>query len=682
MGFLTPWFLAGAAAVGLPVYIHLLRQYRQKPVPFSSLMFFERRQQSSIKHRRLKYLLLFALRCAFVALLVLAFARPYVHSRSVANLSGGKTIVFAIDNSFSMRQDDRFARAKDEAKSEINKMREADRGQIVTFGGPAKLLTDMTPDRQVLLGALSSLEPGDDTSSYAEISRVLRSTAESLKTDIVAHIFTDDQKSSLPAAFSDLKLDDGTTLTVHNVGGDKAIPNWTVENVDAPRRVFDTKKVRTVATVAGFNTPDSTRKVTLVANGKTIESKDLKISANGRATVEFLTLDVPYGLTKCEVRIDSADAFPQDDHWLFSVERADPKPALLIHSDDDSNTAGSPLYLKTALESATDAAFTLDSQTTQQATNANPSKYAFVILSDAGPLPAKLEEALTAYVQAGGSMLVALGHNAVPGRPVPVAGIPVLQIHTIQPDTEPVQSVASIDTSYPAFSAAQNWQSVEIFQYAKLQPPPDARIAAKMANGLPLAVDKKVGEGHVLVFASAFNNIANNLPLQPVWLPFLEQTTHELGGVGSARGNYHVGSYVDLRTAQEKNIPVEIIGPGDKRLLTLSESSKAATFQFPSEGFFDIRRANGREELAAVNPDRRESDFTLIPADTLNLWKNTGIASKSEVGSSAAGNGDKSQRDDNAELWWWVLLALAILAVAESVLGNRHMTAGAGKEAA
>jgi hypothetical protein len=52
------------------------------------------------------------------------------------------------------------------------------------------------------------------------------------------------------------------------------------------------------------------------------------------------------------------------------------------------------------------------------------------------------------------------------------------------------------------------------------------------------------------------------------------------------------------------------------------------------------------------------------------------------VGSSAAGNGDKSQRDDNAELWWWVLLALAILAVAESVLGNRHMTAGAGKEAA
>ena len=39
MGFLAPWFLAGLAAVGLPVWIHLLRKYRSTPLPFSSLMF-------------------------------------------------------------------------------------------------------------------------------------------------------------------------------------------------------------------------------------------------------------------------------------------------------------------------------------------------------------------------------------------------------------------------------------------------------------------------------------------------------------------------------------------------------------------------------------------------------------------------------------------------------------------
>ncbi len=676
MGFLTPWFLAGAAAIGLPVYVHLLRQYRQTPLPFSSLMFFEKRTQSSIKHRRLKYLLLFALRCLFIALLVLAFARPYIHSSAMAKANAARTLVFAVDNSFSMRQGDRFSKARQAALDEIAKMSGGERGQVITFGGPARLLTDMTSDKAMLRGAVQAIEPGDDSSSYAELSRILRSTAESVKADIEAHVFTDLQKSSLPASFSDLRLDEGTKFVMHAVT-DKTLPNWTVENVDAPRRVFDTKKVRTVATVAGFGTEEATRKVTLIANNKTIESKTVKVPAGGRATVEFLTLDVPYGLTKCEVRLDGADTFPNDDHWFFSVERADPKPALLVHSDADGS---SPLYLKTALESATDAAFTLDSKTPAQATGLDLSKYAFVILSDAGALPQGLEDKVDKFVQSGGSMLVSLGRNAAIGRNVSAAGIPILQVHTINPDTETVQTVAQLDASYPSFGKAQNWDSVTIFQYVKLQTPqesPEVRVAARLANGLPLLVDRKVGEGHVLVFASAFDNVANNLPLQPVWLPFLEQTTHEMGGVGSGRGNYRVGSFVDLRSVKEKNVPVEVIGPGDKRLLTLAESSKAVTFQFPSEGFFDIRRASGREELAAVNADRRESDFALVPAETVELWKNTGIAAKREVGTqSSAAN----TRDENAELWWWALALLAVLAVIESVFGNRQMSAG--KEAA
>src|SRR5437660_12462047 len=103
MGFLTPWFLAGALAVGLPVWLHLLKQHKTTPLPFSSLMFFERRTQSSIKHRRLRYLLLFALRTALVALLAFAFARPFVNSATVASARGGKLLVLVIDDSFSMR---------------------------------------------------------------------------------------------------------------------------------------------------------------------------------------------------------------------------------------------------------------------------------------------------------------------------------------------------------------------------------------------------------------------------------------------------------------------------------------------------------------------------------------------------------------------------------------------------
>ena len=55
MGFFAPWFLAGLLGVGLPIWLHLLRRHKTEPKPFASLMFFERRTQSSVKHRRLLY---------------------------------------------------------------------------------------------------------------------------------------------------------------------------------------------------------------------------------------------------------------------------------------------------------------------------------------------------------------------------------------------------------------------------------------------------------------------------------------------------------------------------------------------------------------------------------------------------------------------------------------------------
>src|ERR1035438_10813747 len=84
MGFFTPWFLACAVAVGLPVWLHLLRKHKTTPLPFSSLMFFERRIQSSIKHRRLRYLLLFAARTLLVLLLVVA--RSEEHTSELQSL--------------------------------------------------------------------------------------------------------------------------------------------------------------------------------------------------------------------------------------------------------------------------------------------------------------------------------------------------------------------------------------------------------------------------------------------------------------------------------------------------------------------------------------------------------------------------------------------------------------------
>ncbi len=106
MGLFAPWFLAGVLAVGLPLWIHLLRQHKSTPRPFASLMFFERRTQSSIQHRRLKHYLLLTLRLAIILLLVLLFANPFIRRTPVFG-TGRKLVFVAVDNSFQQAPDQR-----------------------------------------------------------------------------------------------------------------------------------------------------------------------------------------------------------------------------------------------------------------------------------------------------------------------------------------------------------------------------------------------------------------------------------------------------------------------------------------------------------------------------------------------------------------------------------------------
>ena len=82
-----------------------------------------------------------------------------------------------------------------------------------------------------------------------------------------------------------------------------------------------------------------------------------------------------------------------------------------------------------------------------------------------------------------------LGKNATPGRHLPLADLQVMGLHTMVPDHESLLTVASVDTSYPSFSRAQNWGGVEFYQVVKLQLPqasPDTRVAATLSDGSPL----------------------------------------------------------------------------------------------------------------------------------------------------------------------------------------------------
>ena len=206
----------------------------------------------------------------------------------------------------------------------------------------------------------------------------------------------------------------------------KAQPNWTVESVDAPGQVWgkDAKPVHVQAVIAGYGTAAAQRNVSLVVNGKTTATKIVAVPANGRATVDFPALEVPYGFSRCEVKIDSADGFPADDLRRFAVERSDPQKVLLIHSYGDNR---SPLYVGAALSAAAQSAFLLESINVNEAADRLPSNYAFIVLSDLNSLPSLLENSLTQYVRSGGSLFIAAGTPAGARSQIPIFGAHITQ---------------------------------------------------------------------------------------------------------------------------------------------------------------------------------------------------------------------------------------------------------------
>ncbi len=668
MGFLTPWFLAGLVGVGLPVWLHLLRKHRTTPTPFSSLMFFEQHVQSSIKHRRLRYLILFTLRTLLIVLIVLAFAHPYIQQKNVPLSRSGEITVLAIDNSLSMRAGGRLDEAKREAKSAIAGLRAGERGQVIAFGSRVQVLSEITDDHSTLNAGVDAVEPSDARTSYGELARSLRSIAQAAKLPLEVQLYSDMQKSGMPANFNDLRLNSQVALKTHPIDA-KPVANFAIENVVAPRRVYDAKKSRVLVTVAGYNNQKSTRHVSLILNGRVIDTKTVDVPEGGRGSVEFLSLDAPYGLNKGEVRLDAGDALPNDDVFYFSVERTEPRHALFVH--EAGNTRGL-LYFQAALDASGQSAFAIDPATVEQTTNIAPSKYAFVVLSDISELPPAFENQLRQYVHGGGSVLVALGHQAIRGTKVPVSDTRVEEARYAGREGERFQTAAWFDSSHPSILKDNRWDDVKFYQAIRVAPG-NARIAVRLSDGTPLLMDQQAGDGHVLVFSSTFDNIANDFPVHASFVPFVEQTARYLGRLNDGPPSVLVGSFEELRDSKEKGAAVDVLDPKGERALSLEEATKAQNIQFTQAGFYDIRRPNGRNELVAVNSDRHESDLTPVATETLALWQNTAEGSAGEGGSV---EGEQKP----LSLWWYVMLAVLALAVAESLLGNRHLSVD--KEAA
>ncbi len=576
-------------------------------------------------------------------------------------------LIIAVDNSFSMRYDDHLARAKQAALNAVSQLNQGERGQVLAVGSRVHFLTQPVEDADQLKAAIQAIQPSDEQSSYGEFARALRTISQTSHIPLEVHFASDLQKSSMPPAFADLRLGSDTKLVFHSVA-DSNDPNWMVESVTAPAKIYDPKKVRVQAVIAGVNTPaDKTHRIA----GAGWQGARKQIRGCSRQRPRLGRIPVARFAARFSQRRDPHRAqATRCKKTTGSISRSnEPIRTRCCFCIRRGRIATSLYYPLRARIRAQKRVSRWSRWPWSRPAISRLSKYAFVVLSDVGTMPAGLENSLRAYVAGGGSLLIALGPLSAALTHVPVSNETIQGSSYASLSGSRFETVASADAEHPSLRRANKLDGVKFYQVIKVDPG-QSHVIARLTNQEPLLLEKQVGEGRVIVFTSTFDNIGNDLPLHASFVPFVEETARYLGGQQDRSTNVAVDSYIEVRSAKDRGAAIDVTEPDGSHPLSLKDATTAQTFQVTREGFYDIHRANGREELVAVHADRRESDLTPIPPDTLVLWKNTGLGPDTP-------SGDGSAADTQARpwsLWRYALLLVLITAIIESVLASRYLS--------
>src|SRR5688572_24385397 len=141
MNFLAPLFFVALAGLAIPVLIHLIQREKKQIQPFPSLMFVRQIPYKSIQRRRIHNWLLLLVRLTALALIVFAFARPFLQQQDAAAAAGvgAREVVVLLDQSYSMGYGDRWERARSAAYDAIRGLGPSDRGSVVLFSSGAEI---------------------------------------------------------------------------------------------------------------------------------------------------------------------------------------------------------------------------------------------------------------------------------------------------------------------------------------------------------------------------------------------------------------------------------------------------------------------------------------------------------------------------------------------------------------
>lgn len=615
LSLLSPWFLLGALAVAVPIVLHLRRRETAPQHAFSAVRFLRRAPFEQRRPRKLHDVLLFLLRSAALLLLAFAFARPYLAG---AEIAAGTTVI-AVDASFSMGAGDRMDKAKQAALRAVSGVPAGDRVAVVRFDDRAAVLTEPTFDRGAARAAVGSIAPGRGATEYsaplAAVTRLVGTTGGRLV------LVTDLQRATWTGTTAGV-LADNVTLDVVDVGG-------TAENLSVGPVRREGEGIIAQVTNHGFQ-PRTTRAV-LWLNDRSIAESQAAVEPGRSASVTLVARLPSAGAVR--VSIDDAGGIAADDE-RFLVLDPPPAPAVTLLGTEPG---GEDLFfLRSAIEAAGEgrrlALETLSGPARNAVTAATARERQVIVLVGTRGLERGTRAALHDYLHEGGALWLAGSETLDAGTLEEIVGQGTLRVEAAADAAFPTV-LAPVDRRHPVFAAfgeaASGLGEAQFTNALRVVPGPGSRVIARFTNGLPALVEQPVGKGRLAVFASDLGTAWGTFGRRPSFVPFVLETLHYLSGLRPSPSEWLVAD------APAGTLPGVVRGGVPPRPI-------------------------------AVNVDLRESAAARIaPADFSGAVRRVGPEKR-------AADAIAREREAAQDLWWYVLVAVAALLVAEGLLGHRR----------
>lgn len=671
MVFLTPLFLIGLLAALIPIAIHLIRKEKPPKLMFSSIRFLKKTSKKLILFQHIQQWLLLLLRSALIVLLVFAFARP-LFNQTVARLldADPMSAVILLDISMSMRYGDEFEDAKQEALDIIDGLTSGDEVAFIGFSNSADIVRELSTDLDAIRGTITGLaEPGYGTTRYMPNLRLADQMLETSRFENRAiYMISDFQDVGMDSSEEGWKLAPGVAFTGIDVGALES-SNLVLTDVRSPEQLLeDAAEQQILARVRSTGTLYLQQgEVTLTIDGQLVDRAQVDLADRSEEVITFTTSFDSQGTHVGEVRV-SGDNFSVDNSYHFTVDVLPKIRVLLVNGEASDNWFDDEgHWFGLAVSSAAQSPFVLEAIEPAALSAASLRQNDVAVLLNVGDLSSGQAAAITSYVESGGSLLIAPGDKVNPelfNRQFSDISPAVIQsLGELGFDDYLV--IADFDRRHPILSPLDGDWSARFQHHWSLQAKEDADVLMQFDNTEPALVERAVGEGKVILFASALDLEWNNLALQGLFLPFVHETLRHLVQPELKQRAYQIGDSFTLDPSGQATT-VEATGPSGEAI-SFGNDNFVITATRP--GLIEAS-IDGVKNNYAVNILPEESNFSRVAVASLyDMIINPDTEPNQSREVRTAQLIEELERPQR--VWWWILCLVMLLLLAEALVANR-----------